>query len=316
MLHNAPAPPTRPRSREACTLPMTEPSSQYLTTKELAALLRIKERKVYELAASGEVPCSRATGKLLFPRQAIEAWIGQRSSGQAATAAVQRPNVVLGSHDPLLDWALRESRSGLATFLDGSLDGIERFARGEGVATGLHIYLPETDDWNDTLVRDRFGHDPVVLIEFAWRDRGLIVAPDHRAKIRDIAGLRGRRVVPRQPEAGSQVLLTHLFEKDGLRPVDVELAAVARSETDAAIAVLEGNVDAAFGLRSLARQYQLGFVPLVRERFDLLVDRRAWFEPPLQRFADFCRSVAFDSKAAALQGYDVSGFGRIHFNGP
>jgi len=34
--------------------------SEYLTTKELAELLRIKERKVYDLAASGAVPCSKA----------------------------------------------------------------------------------------------------------------------------------------------------------------------------------------------------------------------------------------------------------------
>lgn len=295
---------------------MTEPTSQYLTTKELAALLRIKERKVYELAASGDVPCSRATGKLLFPRQAVEAWITQRSSGQSAAVAPQRPNVVLGSHDPLLDWTLRESRSGLATFLDGSLDGVERFARGEGIAAGLHVYLPETDGWNDAMVQDRFARDPVVLIEFAWRDRGLIVAPEQQAKIRNIEELRGRRVVPRQPEAGSQVLLAHLLEQHALVPDAVEFAAVARSETDAALAVLEGKADAAFGLRSLARQYGLAFVPIIRERFDLLVDRRAWFEPPLQRFVEFCRSAAFHSKAAELQGYDVSGFGRVRFNGP
>ncbi len=295
---------------------MTEPTSQYLTTKELAALLRIKERKVYELAASGDVPCSRATGKLLFPRQAVEAWITQRSSGQSAAVAPQRPNVVLGSHDPLLDWTLRESRSALATFLDGSLDGVERFARGEGIAAGLHVYLPETDGWNDAMVQDRFARDPVVLIEFAWRDRGLIVAPEQQAKIRNIEELRGRRVVPRQPEAGSQVLLAHLLEQHALVPDAVEFAAVARSETDAALAVLEGKADAAFGLRSLARQYGLAFVPIIRERFDLLVDRRAWFEPPLQRFVEFCRSAAFNSKAAELQGYDVSGFGRVRFNGP
>jgi len=53
----------------------------------------------------------------------------------------------------------------------------------------------------------------------------------------------------------------------------------------------------------------------VRERFDLLVDRRAWFEPPLQRLADFCRSAVFATKAAELPGYDVAGLGRVHFNG-
>ena len=51
------------------------------------------------------------------------------------------------------------------------------------------------------------------------------------------------------------------------------------------------------------------------ERFDLLVDRHGWFEPPMQSFIIFCRTDAFADKAAELGGYDVSGFGRVHFNG-
>ena len=57
------------------------------------------------------------------------------------------------------------------------------------------------------------------------------------------------------------------------------------------------------------------FVPLVQERFDLLVDRKAWFEPPMQTLLAFCRSGAFRSKAEAMGGYDVSGLGTVHFNG-
>jgi excisionase family DNA binding protein len=293
---------------------MTPSTSEFLTTREIAELLRIKERKVYELASGGDIPCSRATGKLLFPRQAVEAWIARRSSGPLPAPVPQRPNVLLGSHDPLLEWALRESRCGLATFLDGSLDGIERFANGEGVATGLHVYVPDADDWNAPLVGRRFARDAVVLLELAWRDRGLIVAPG-TGGIHRLEDLRGRRVVPRQAAAGSQVLLEHLLERHGIAASELELTAPARSETDAALAVLDGKADAAFGLPCLARQYQLGFVPVVRERFDLLVDRRAWFEPPLQRLAGFCRSSAFATRAAELPGYDATGLGRVHFNG-
>lgn len=294
---------------------MTDPGVEYLTTRELAELLRIKERKVYELAASGEVPCSRATGKLLFPRRAIEAWLQARSSGLAAATAPSRPNVLLGSHDPLLEWALRESRCGLASFFDGSLDGLERFAAGEGIATGLHVYFPETGAWNEPAVQSRFAGQPVVLVELAWRDRGLVVAPGREHAVTGIAALRGLRVVPRQSEAGSQALLEHLLLQEGLGLSDLELTATARTETEAAVAVLEGKADAAFGLLGLARQYRLGFVPLMRERFDLLVERRAWFESPFQRLLAFCRSPGFARRAAELGGYDMKGMGEVHFNG-
>ena len=109
-----------------CKSLQVDSTKEYLTTKELADLLRIKERKVYDLAASGDVPCSKAMGKLLFPRKDVEAWLAGSSTGPSAQKLPDRPSVFLGSHDPLLDWALRESRSGIATFFDGSVDGLSR----------------------------------------------------------------------------------------------------------------------------------------------------------------------------------------------
>jgi excisionase family DNA binding protein len=290
--------------------------SEYLTTTELAQLLRIKKRKVYDLAASGAIPCSRAMGKLLFPTQAVKAWIAENSSGGGRLETVQRPNVLVGSHDPLLDWAIRESRCGMATFFDGSLDGLARYARGEGIAAGLHVFDAAAGDWNVPAIRDQFGYDPVVLVEWAWRGRGLIVDPARTAQIKGIRGLRGLRVAPRQPEAGTQLLFLQLLADERIDVDEMDFLSPARNETDAALAVLEGKADAAFGLKYLAAQYRLGFVPVVDERFDLLVDRRAWFEPPMQALLDFCRSAPFATRLGELEGYDASGLGRVHFNGP
>jgi molybdate-binding protein len=57
-------------------------------------------------------------------------------------------------------------------------------------------------------------------------------------------------------------------------------------------------------------------VPLTRERFDVVVYRRAYFEPPFQRFVKFCESPAFAAKAGELGGYDISGLGTVRYNGP
>jgi excisionase family DNA binding protein len=295
---------------------MSELSGEYLTTRELAELLRIKERKVYDLAAAGEVPCSRATGKLLFPRAAVEAWVTSKSIGfDSMPVPASGPNVFLGSHDPLLDWALRESGAGLATFFDGTRDGLDRFAKGEGIGTGLHLFEPKTACWNESTVRERFAAAPVVLVEFAWRERGWIVSADVEPNVRGLSGLKGRRVVPRQSGAGSQALLEHLLAREGFATDDIRFIDPARTETDAALAVLEGKADAALGLLGVAHDYRLSFVPVMRERFDLLVERRAWFEPPMQRFLRFCNSPAFVQKAGELRGYDINTFGQVRFNG-
>jgi len=290
--------------------------SEYLTTKELAELLRIKERKVYDLAASGSVPCSRATGKLLFPRAAVHAWLAEHGSGGAELAKLSIPQVFLGSHDPLLEWTLRESQSGIATYFDGSIDGLDRFILGGGIATGLHVHDNESDRWNIPLVEKRCATMPVILVEWAKRSRGLIVNPALKSRITTLECLKNVRFVARQPGAGSQQNLLQLLEDSPLEYSEIDVVSVARTEHDAALSVLEGEADAAFGLESVALQYKLEYRPLVVERFDLLVRRKTWFEPEFQRFLEFRKTPAFKQKASSMAGYDCTGFGRIHFNGP
>lgn len=298
---------------------MSSPEPEFLTTRELAELLRVKQRKVYELAASGEVPCRKVVGKLLFPRAEVEAWLqGAQAAPAARPVGEARPNVVVGSHDPLLEWALRESGSGLAAFLDGSLDGLERLRRGEALAGGLHLL--EDDDgtaFNRRHVREALAGEPVVLLEWAWRQQGLIVAAGNPHGIVSLADLKRRRLVPRQPAAGTRLLLQRLAAREGLALDALELLEPpARTQTDAAQAVAHARADVALGLACAAAQFRLDFVPLSRERYDLVVYRRAYFEPPFQRLLAFCRQPAFRQQADALGGYDVSGFGRVHYNGP
>ena len=285
---------------------------EYLTTRELADLLRIGERKVYDLAASGEVPHVRAVGKLLFPRAEIAAWLNASRSGPRV-AEPPLPAIVAGSHNPLLDWALRVSGSGLASYYDGSYDGLERLAERSAQAAGMHIR--EDGGWNRQALCDSIGQAPVVLIEIAHRQRGLLLAPG-LGGVAGIADLKGRRVVLRQDSAASQRQFDDLLARHGLTCDDLRpLAAPARTEEELAIALHEGKAEAGFGLGALAGLYGLGFVALGEERFDLAVWRRAWFDPPMQKLMRFLASPACAARADELGGYDLSGLGRVHHNG-
>jgi len=298
---------------------VSETPHAFLTTREVADLLRVKERKVYDLAASGEIPCRRVTGKLLFPRAEVEAWIagGGASAGAAATRAQPLPaNIVAGSHDPLLDWAIRESGSGLAAYFDGSLDGLARMARGEAGIAGLHVFEPARGDWNLDHVQAALPGLPIVVVEWAERQQGLLLRRDLAGKVTSVVDLAGRRVARRQASAGAGLLLDHLLEEAGIAGKVGFVTDLARTETDAAAAVASGQAEAAPGLEAMARQFGLAFLPTKRERFDLVVDRHAWFEPPFQRLLAFCRSAAFAAKADELGGYDLSGHGRVVWNAP
>lgn len=282
---------------------------EFLTVPELAELLRVKERKVYDLAAAGEVPCTRVTGKLLFPERAVRAWL---AAGSGAAPAPARPAICLGSSDPLLEWALSQSRSGIATLFDGSLDGLERFEAGGGIAAGLHIADVESGHWNLPALRER-GLRDAVLLSWARRERGLVVRDP---AIRGPGDLAGRRFAPRQTASGTHRLTTATLGGAGLSVADLHMTPPARTEAAAVAAVADGTAEATLGLAALAALHDLIFVPLMTERFDLLVARPHWFEEPLQTLAAFCRSDFFADRARSMPGYDVADCLTVRWNAP
>ena len=280
----------------------------YLTTREVAEMLRVKERKVYDLAAAGEIPHRRITGKLLFPRTELMDWAGMGNS------LSHRPPVLAGSHDPLLEWAVRESGSGLATILNGSSDGLQRFADREAALAGLHIHEP--GGWNTGTVRS-WGLTECVLLAWATRARGLILSPVARERVHAVADLRGLRVKFRQPEAAAALLFEELLERAEMTRDDVAAAGgLAWTESEAAAAVAAGEADAAVGIEAMARQFKLPFLPLVRERFDLLVDRRAYFTEPVRTLLAFAGGEAVRAKAEAMGGYSMPDTGSVRWLSP
>ena len=107
-----------------------------------------------------------------FSKKEISKWIsGEKINNLEATNI---PNVLLGSHDPLLELAIKHSKSGIAMSFDGSIQGIDRFKSNQGIASGLHIYDHSLKSWNVPLIKSQLNTKQIVLMEWATRQRGLI----------------------------------------------------------------------------------------------------------------------------------------------
>ncbi|HEX3098646.1 MAG TPA: helix-turn-helix transcriptional regulator [Usitatibacter sp.] len=291
------------------------PGAALLNVRELAGWLRLKERKVYDLVSRGEIPHTRVGAKILFTPAEVERWLAGRAAGAGARPAA--PPTIAGSHDPLLEWAVRESRCGLALLTQGSRDGLERLAAGEACAALLHLPHADLGDFNrepaDAMLR---GHD-VALVEWARREQGLLVARGNPKKLAAVGHLarRGVRVVLRQPGSGSRELLERLLERERVKPASLAAAReTASTESDLASAIAAGEADAGFGARAAARLFNLDFVPLAVERLDLAVSRPRWFDSPLQALWRFARSRRFAAHAQSLTGYDLAHAGEVTWN--
>jgi excisionase family DNA binding protein len=289
---------------------------EYLTTSEVAAYLRVKERTVYDLVARKAIPCSRVTGKLIFPRRLIDRWL-DANVHIVESSVLSPPPIFGGSSDPLLEWALRESHCGLATLFEGSSAGLKRFAEAQAVAVGLHLRNPEDDGFNTAAVRSLSGVHDLLLIEWAERDQGLVVSRGNPLGLRNLGDTieKRARFVVRQEGAGGHLLFNALLEREQVDPSGFLFAErPALTETDVASAVADGEADCGLAVGAVARRFGLEFIPLQRERFDIVCRRRDYFEPPLQTLFEFARTPAFADKAKQLGYYAVEGTGTVRFN--
>jgi len=288
---------------------------ELLTTDEAAAYLRLSERKLYELVAEGAVPCSKVTGRWLFPKTALDRWV---ATGLAVPqlAREEPPPIVGGSHDPLLEWALRDSGSGLASLAEGSESGLRRLARGEVVIAAIHLHRFDGDDVTSNIaaVAAAPGLHDAVLIAFARREQGLLVAPGNPLKLSDMRSVAARkaRMAQRPTGAGAQLLLLSLLSASGLGPDALALVKeTCPTGNDVAQAVRSGRADCGIATRAVAAASGTGFVPLLWEHFDLVLRQRDYFRPQPQTLFAFLRSAAFSERARELGGYDIAEAGQV-----
>jgi putative molybdopterin biosynthesis protein len=293
---------------------------ELLTTDEAALYLRLSERKLYDLVAQGAVPCTKATGRWLFPRAALDRWVMAGLVAAPALARAAAPPIVGGSHDPLLEWALRESGCGLANLAEGSEPGLRRFINGEVMIAAIHLHRLEGDDEeaNVAAIADAPGLHDAVLIAFARREQGILVVPSNPKRLSDIASIAERRarLAQRPTGAGAQLLLLALLARAGIKADALTLVKPpCPTGDDVAQAVRSGRADCGIATRSAAVAAGLDFLPLLWERFDLVLRQRDYFLPRAQTLFNFSRSALLRERAAELGGYDVGTIGDIrHVN--
>jgi excisionase family DNA binding protein len=290
---------------------------ELLTTSEAADYLRIKERKLYELIAERQVPCTKVTGKWLLPRADLDRWLLAGMARPFGVVPAEPPPIVGGSHDPLLQWALSQSRAGLAILPEGSQAGYQRFLKGEVIAAAIHFHDlddVEKDANIETVAREAILYD-AVLIGFARREQGFVVAAGNPLGISSLAVVRQKkaRLIARPRGAGAQQLLAALLRREQLEIGDFGEAIEAATGPDIAQMIRAGHGDWGIATRAVATAAGLDFILLAVEHFDLLMRQRDAFRHPLQKLLKLIGSPEFAARARELGGLDVSAAGCVRW---
>ena len=174
----------------------------------------------------------------------------------------------------------------------------------------IHLHRLEGDDEtaNPDAVADAAGLHDAVVIAFARREQGIVVAPGNPLDLSDMASIATSRarMAQRPAGAGAQLLLLALLARAGIAPDDLKLAKPAfPTGPDIAQAIRVGRIDCGIATRSVAKSAGLDFLPLAWERFDLVMRQRDYFMKGPQALFGFMRGAGFPERAAELDGYDV-----------
>src|SRR5690606_38726108 len=195
---------------------------ELLTTSEAADYLRLGERKLYELVAEERIPCSKVTGKWLFPRHELDRWVMSGLVRPAGMIPLEPPPIVGGSQDDMLEWSLRQSGSGLATLTEGTEGGVARLLRGEVAAAAIHFH-GEAADANVAAVAAMPRLYDAVLVGFVRREQGLLLPPGNPRSLDSLNDVlaSGARMAGRQRGAGADMLLAQLLAGIGAKHSDL-----------------------------------------------------------------------------------------------
>ena len=286
-----------------------------LNSAEAATYLRLGERKLYELVASGSIPCSKVTGRWVFPREALDRWVLSGLAWPAGMRPADPPPIVGGSQDDLLAWCLRQSGSGLASLTEGTQQGMARLLRGEVAAAAIHFHRADADANLAAIQAMPLFHDALV-VGFARREQGLVMPAGNPAGITDFEAVLegGLTIAVRQPGAGARMLLDRLLADRGRTMSDTpRLDPPCLTGPDVALAVRDGAAACGIATRAVAQSAGLDFLPVVWERFDLAMRQRTFFSGPIQALLAYLRSGEVTARAEALGGYDLTAAGTIRY---
>ncbi|MGE5223126.1 MAG: substrate-binding domain-containing protein [Omnitrophica WOR_2 bacterium] len=223
--------------------------------------------------------------------------------------------VALGSDDLALELLAEiynramAGKSKLLVLPVGSLDGLIALRQGIAHLAGCHLYDPGSGEYNLPFIRYFFPDRPVVIITLAQREQGLLLPPGNPLHVTGIEDLvfPGILYMNRIRGSGTRLWLDRELEKHNI-PVDriAGYAQERRTHTEVAAAISQGKANAGLGLLASARQFQLEFIPLFKERYDLVIPADRAGAPEIEALISCMRSEEFKSSVEGLGGYDTA----------
>lgn len=297
----------------------TVPIEKYLTEQQWKRLGSLMERAILEALGLGFSTEEIGTAFTLRLAEWRERRIQSAPAMQAVTAPQANDIYFFGSHDLAVELLASYLTTlypdiRFSTSFVGSLAGLMALEYREADIAGAHLMDNESGEFNIPFIKRLMPNEVVVVINLVQRVQGLMLAPGNPKHITGIGDLKSPEItfVNRQKGSGTRILLDTQLLSLGIAANDVR-GYEKEQKTHVAIAttVAQGEADAGLGAESAAIAAGLDFIPLTKERYDLVILQETLKRPQLKRVVEVVRDESFQKMLRSLSGYDLSETGTM-----
>ena len=299
-------------------------SGELMNTKEVARYLDIHEKQVYLLIKASKIPCSRVTGKWIFPKRLIDDWI--ESSAQDSLQQVRKKInriegalLAAGSNDPVLDMLLTTVKKDHPDFNifsanTGSVGGLQSLNTGLTDIAFSHLLDPQTGDYNTPYLKEYCSDTHPVVVNMFYRQVGFMLVKSRVGIFKGWESLTHKKVrfINRQQGSGVRLLIDHELEERGMSGDDIKgYHDEVYTHFEVGLALVSGEADVGIASAAVAKILDLDFQPIISERFDMILDKNTFFQPAVQTFMEALKSDQFKNRVSKIGHYDFKDTGRI-----
>lgn len=298
-----------------------------LTPIEVAELLKITKNTVYEIIKRGELPAYKVGNKYRIDIKDVENYINKQKNPKSTTISLDTSNntvstqeIIISGQDVLLDILanyIQNNIEGVKTFRShlGSYNGLYELYNNKVSISSCHLWDLETDNYNAPFVKRLMPGIPCVLINLAYRQQGFYVQKGNPKNIKTYSDLTNPSItfVNREKGSGTRVLLDQKLKQLSISPSSISgYYTEETSHISVASAVSRGQADVGLGNEKAALQVSnIDFIPLQKERYDLVIKQEDLSNPIYQKIIDIIKSEKFKSELEGIGGYDLKDTGKI-----
>ncbi len=196
--------------------------------------------------------------------------------------------ITIGSHCVGLDYLLQLlQREGLTTksMHVGSQGGLAAVRRGECDLAGVHLMDPATGEYNRPYLGDGMrllpGYRRLQGFVFRRGDQRFSGCASPREAVEAALADPDCIMINRNAGSGTRVLIDELL--DGAEPAGYPVQ--TKSHNAVATAIAQGRADWGVAIDTVARLYDLAFLPMQEEHYDFAIPESRWERPAVRRFA-------------------------------